>query len=300
MDAAIRRDVGDLLVRAQLYKGITRAQLMAIVVNERVPNGWLEFLSNVTYAWLVRNEGKSSVHSFSSILLLSSHYILFLLCFLTTRKVRYSQGSLSAQEAAPQGSKAAAAICKDAIDKAKKDTASSQPQKDSQRKEEAAPSSAAESPPKAGEEAFPQSPQPQARDTQKQVPTSQGAETTSIRKVEKVAAPDGYHRHDKDDQAGQKKLPQANERRVDVQDMEEDEDSKSLEEDEDYQRLGAGPAYESSLWDTSDNAVAAVAAKPLFDPMAVEDSCVCVCVHFTLWRGCVDQRKDALLISLSN
>ena len=50
LDAAIREDVGDLAVRAQLYKGVTRAQLLAIVVNEHVRDGWLEFLSNVEFS----------------------------------------------------------------------------------------------------------------------------------------------------------------------------------------------------------------------------------------------------------
>ena len=50
LDAAISGNSGDLAVRAQLYKGITRAQLLAIVVNEYVENGWFEFLSNVKYS----------------------------------------------------------------------------------------------------------------------------------------------------------------------------------------------------------------------------------------------------------
>ncbi|CAE6961311.1 unnamed protein product [Symbiodinium sp. KB8] len=39
----------DLKTRAKLYKGITRAQLLAIVVNEHIPGGWLEFLGAVNY-----------------------------------------------------------------------------------------------------------------------------------------------------------------------------------------------------------------------------------------------------------
>ena len=39
----------DLKTRAKLYKGITRAQLLAIVVNEHIRGGWLEFLGAVKF-----------------------------------------------------------------------------------------------------------------------------------------------------------------------------------------------------------------------------------------------------------
>ena len=50
LDEEITQSTNDLAVRARFYKGITRAQLLAIVVNEHVKNGWLEFLSNVQYS----------------------------------------------------------------------------------------------------------------------------------------------------------------------------------------------------------------------------------------------------------
>ena len=50
LDARIGQTSGDLQVRAQLYKGITRAQLLAIVVNSHIKNGFLEFLCNVRYS----------------------------------------------------------------------------------------------------------------------------------------------------------------------------------------------------------------------------------------------------------
>ena len=37
------------MTRADLYKGLTRAQLLAVVVNEEIENGWFDFLSNVRY-----------------------------------------------------------------------------------------------------------------------------------------------------------------------------------------------------------------------------------------------------------
>ncbi|CAE7246414.1 unnamed protein product [Symbiodinium microadriaticum] len=40
----------DLQTRSRLYRGLTRAQLLAIVVNERVQGGWLEFLGMVTFS----------------------------------------------------------------------------------------------------------------------------------------------------------------------------------------------------------------------------------------------------------
>ena len=36
---------GDAQTRSLLYRAVTRAQLMAIVVNEMLPGGWLEFLT---------------------------------------------------------------------------------------------------------------------------------------------------------------------------------------------------------------------------------------------------------------
>ncbi|CAE7892767.1 unnamed protein product [Symbiodinium sp. KB8] len=49
LDSAIQSSTEDLQTRAQLYRGITRAQLLAVVVNEHVPGGWLEFLGGVKY-----------------------------------------------------------------------------------------------------------------------------------------------------------------------------------------------------------------------------------------------------------
>ena len=39
----------DLVTRAKLYVGISRAQFMAIVVNCHVPGGWLEFLAKLEF-----------------------------------------------------------------------------------------------------------------------------------------------------------------------------------------------------------------------------------------------------------
>ena len=50
LDAPIRRHLEDLQTRSRLYRGLTRAQLLAIVVNERVQGGWLEFLGMVTFS----------------------------------------------------------------------------------------------------------------------------------------------------------------------------------------------------------------------------------------------------------
>ena len=50
LDAPIQRQMEDLQTRSRLYRGLTRAQLLAIVVNERVPGGWLEFLGMVTFS----------------------------------------------------------------------------------------------------------------------------------------------------------------------------------------------------------------------------------------------------------
>ena len=49
LDAPIDRAKGDLQTRARLYRGITRAQLLAVVVNESVPGGWLQFLGAVQF-----------------------------------------------------------------------------------------------------------------------------------------------------------------------------------------------------------------------------------------------------------
>ena len=76
LDAPIRRGARDLVTRANLYKGISRAQLMAIVVNKRVQNGWFDFLTNI----------------------------------------RYSGKELSEEEASKYGSQAAAKICQEAKD----------------------------------------------------------------------------------------------------------------------------------------------------------------------------------------
>eukprot|EP00439_Symbiodinium_sp_Y106_P087353 s236_g46.t1 len=49
LDEQIQGEARDLVTRADLYKGLTRAQLLAIVVNEEVEDGWFAFLSNVRY-----------------------------------------------------------------------------------------------------------------------------------------------------------------------------------------------------------------------------------------------------------
>ncbi|CAE7246864.1 VAC8 [Symbiodinium sp. CCMP2592] len=49
LDAPIQGEARDLVTRADLYKGLTRAQLLAVVVNEEVEDGWFAFLSNVRY-----------------------------------------------------------------------------------------------------------------------------------------------------------------------------------------------------------------------------------------------------------
>ncbi|CAE7220972.1 unnamed protein product, partial [Symbiodinium sp. CCMP2456] len=49
LDSAIRSSTEDLQTRSLLYRGITRAQLLAVVVNEHVLGGWLEFLGSVKY-----------------------------------------------------------------------------------------------------------------------------------------------------------------------------------------------------------------------------------------------------------
>ncbi|CAJ1407420.1 unnamed protein product [Effrenium voratum] len=49
LDEAITGSAGDAKVRAGLYQGISRAQLMAIVVNRFLPEGWLAFLRLLRY-----------------------------------------------------------------------------------------------------------------------------------------------------------------------------------------------------------------------------------------------------------
>ena len=50
LDAPVERNLEDLQTRSRLYRGLTRAQLLAIVVNARVQGGWLEFLGMVTFS----------------------------------------------------------------------------------------------------------------------------------------------------------------------------------------------------------------------------------------------------------
>ena len=50
LDAPVERNREDLQTRSRLYRGLTRAQLLAIVVNARVQGGWLEFLGMVTFS----------------------------------------------------------------------------------------------------------------------------------------------------------------------------------------------------------------------------------------------------------
>ncbi|CAE7246869.1 PUB12 [Symbiodinium sp. CCMP2592] len=49
LDAPIQGEARDLVTRADLYKGLTRAQLLAVVVSEEVEDGWFSFLSSVRY-----------------------------------------------------------------------------------------------------------------------------------------------------------------------------------------------------------------------------------------------------------
>ena len=49
LDAPINLEAGDMLTRAHIYQALTRAQLHAVVVNEYVQNGWLEFLGMVKF-----------------------------------------------------------------------------------------------------------------------------------------------------------------------------------------------------------------------------------------------------------
>lgn len=49
LDAPINLDAGTMLARAHIYQALTRAQLHAVVVNEYVQNGWLEFLGMVKF-----------------------------------------------------------------------------------------------------------------------------------------------------------------------------------------------------------------------------------------------------------
>ena len=99
LDAPIRRGAADLVTRANLYKGITRAQLKAIVVNKRVPEGWFDFLTNV----------------------------------------RFSGKELSEEEASKYGSQAAAKICQEAKDGIGSAAQEEEPTHDSRSREEARP-----------------------------------------------------------------------------------------------------------------------------------------------------------------
>ena len=49
LDAPINLEAGDMLTRAHIYQALTRAQLHAVVVNEYVQNGWLEFLGMLKF-----------------------------------------------------------------------------------------------------------------------------------------------------------------------------------------------------------------------------------------------------------
>ncbi len=49
LDTPINLEAGDMLTRAHIYQALTRAQLHAVVVNEYVQNGWLEFLGMVKF-----------------------------------------------------------------------------------------------------------------------------------------------------------------------------------------------------------------------------------------------------------
>ena len=49
LDSEIDDTEKDLVTRAKIYQGITRAQLQAIVVNEFVPGGWLAFLGALKF-----------------------------------------------------------------------------------------------------------------------------------------------------------------------------------------------------------------------------------------------------------
>ena len=47
LDSPIDKSAADLVVRSMIYRMLTRAQFLAIVVNELVPGGWLEFLGHI-------------------------------------------------------------------------------------------------------------------------------------------------------------------------------------------------------------------------------------------------------------
>ena len=49
LDAPINLETGDMLTRAHIYQALTRAQLHAVIVNEYVQNGWLEFLGMLKF-----------------------------------------------------------------------------------------------------------------------------------------------------------------------------------------------------------------------------------------------------------
>ena len=49
LDAPIDYSEGTLKTRSRLYRALTRAHMMALVVNEKLPGGWLEFLGNVKF-----------------------------------------------------------------------------------------------------------------------------------------------------------------------------------------------------------------------------------------------------------
>ena len=49
LDAPINLEAGDMLTRAHIYQALKRAQLHAVVVNEYVQNGWLEFLGMLKF-----------------------------------------------------------------------------------------------------------------------------------------------------------------------------------------------------------------------------------------------------------
>ena len=52
LDAPIHLEANAMVTRAHIYQALTRAQLHAIVINEHVPKGWLEFLGLVKFSEL--------------------------------------------------------------------------------------------------------------------------------------------------------------------------------------------------------------------------------------------------------
>ena len=56
LDAPIHLEADAMVTRAQIYQALTRAQLHAIVINEYVEKGWLEFLGLVKFSELERFE----------------------------------------------------------------------------------------------------------------------------------------------------------------------------------------------------------------------------------------------------